>query len=233
MPNSARILAVEEDALQAAQLKSHMQSEGFTVALTSSGQQALKKLEHEVFDVVLLSAPAQASGLRALAALRECSTVPVILLASRNHEQDRIEGYRQGADDVLGKPFSLVELGVRVQAILRRAAYNLASQALMATEELSFDSARADVHLGNQWAGFTSTEYRVLELLWASAGQTLSKSHIYQEVFHRQYAQHDRSLDMHVSHIRRKLQQIDYRRCRLETVWGKGYQLVRLAGPNV
>lgn len=77
-----------------------------------------------------------------------------------------------------------------------------------------------------QWAELTATEFRILELLNRHAGEVLSKPVLYQEALQRAYSRYDRSLDMHVSHIRRKLQSIDYSACEVRTAWGKGYVLV-------
>jgi two-component system response regulator PfeR len=88
---------------------------------------------------------------------------------------------------------------------------------------LRFDESRGDVCHEGQWAQLTLTEFRLLELLAAHPGEVLSKAFLYQQVLHRPFSAHDRVLDMHVSHIRRKLQAIGYLAGRLETVWGRGY----------
>jgi two-component system response regulator PfeR len=143
-------------------------------------------------------------------------------------EADRISGFRLGADDYLPKPFSMVELRVRIEAILRRVALDRRpTPVAMVTDvdSLRFDDEHFDVFYGQQPAGLTRTEYRLLETLSRSVDEVLSKAFLYQQVLQRGYAAHDRSLDMHISQIRRKLKAIGYTERELRTVWGKGYIL--------
>ena len=117
---------------------------------------------------------------------------------------------------------------MRVEAILRRVAYERREpQPSTAGSDLQFDEGRSDVAFCGHWVGLTPSEYRVLELLWRHPDEALSKPFLYQQALRRAYAQHDRSLDMHVSHIRRKLQAVGYEAARVDTVWGKGYVLVK------
>ncbi|MGE8359466.1 response regulator transcription factor [Pseudomonas sp.] len=226
---SPRILAVEDDPLLAAHLQSHLQGRGFEVTLSDDGGKGLHLAERGDYDLVLMDIMLPGlSGLEALQQLRKRRGVPVILMSALGAEQDRIAGFTQGADDYLPKPFSLGELSVRIDAVLRRVAYERRDQAALVPEgALQFDEGRADVALAGAWAGLTPTEFRLLDLLWRHKDEALSKPFLYQQALRRAYAQHDRSLDMHVSHIRRKLQSIGYTASRVETVWGKGYVLVQ------
>jgi two-component system response regulator PfeR len=143
-------------------------------------------------------------------------------------EEDRISGFRLGADDYLPKPFSMVELRVRIEAILRRVALDRRPMPTAVTpsmDSLHFDDERFDVFYTGQAAGLTRTEYRLLETLDRHGDEVLSKAFLYQYVLQRGYAAHDRSLDMHISQIRRKLKAIGYTERELRTVWGKGYIL--------
>ncbi|WP_312669443.1 winged helix-turn-helix domain-containing protein, partial [Stutzerimonas nitrititolerans] len=94
-------------------------------------------------------------------------------------------------------------------------------------DPLRFDDGRCDLEHEGDWVGFTATEYRLLKLLYSSAEEVLSKPFLYQQVLHRGYSQHDRSLDMHISNIRRKLTRAKIAGLRVEAVWGKGYLLSR------
>ena len=227
---AARILAIEDDPLLAAHLNEHLARRGFAVTLRHDGETGLALAQAQDFDLILLDImlPGR-GGLEVLAELRSRRRVPVILMSALGAEQDRIAGFSQGADDYLPKPFSMSEMGVRIEAVLRRVAYERqVPQACLGDGLLCFDEPRADVRHGAAWAGLTSTEYRLLELLWRHAEEVLSKPFLYQQVLRRAYSRHDRSLDMHVSNIRRKLQRIEYAACRLESVWGKGYLLTGL-----
>ncbi|HBX57555.1 response regulator transcription factor [Pseudomonas sp. UBA2684] len=226
---AARILAVEDDPLLAAHVQAHLQGSGFAVTLSHDGRQGLQLAEQEDFDLVLMDILLPGTnGLDALQQLRKRRGVPVILMSALGAEQDRIAGFSQGADDYLPKPFSLGELSVRIEAILRRVAYERRGQLPPPQDtRLQFDEGRADVRFAGQWAGLTPSEYRVLELLSRSLDEALSKPFLYQQALRRGYSVHDRSLDMHVSHIRRKLQALGETGLRLDTVWGKGYLLSR------
>jgi two-component system response regulator PfeR len=228
-PASARILAVEDDPLLASHLQSHLKGCGFDVTLSHDGSEGLQLAESEDFDLILMDILLPGTnGLEALQRLRRQRSVPVLLMSALGDEQNRIAGFSQGADDYLPKPFSLGELSVRIEAILRRVAYERREpQPGNESNGLQFDEGRSDVAFHGNWVGLTPSEYRVLELLWRHRDEALSKPFLYQQALRRAYAQHDRSLDMHVSHIRRKLQAVGNETTRVDTVWGKGYILVQ------
>lgn len=224
---SSRILAIEDDPVLAAHLSEHLGRCGFAVTLRHDGEEGLGLARTEVFDLILMDImlPGR-NGLEVLAELRQQRRVPVILMSALGAEKDRIAGFSQGADDYLPKPFSMVEMQVRIDAVLRRVAYERAGQeAHVGDLSLYFDEARSDIGYAEQWAGLTITEYRLLTTFFRHREEALSKAFLYQHVLHRAYSVHDRSLDMHVSHIRRKMQRIGYTDSKLETVWGKGYVL--------
>src|SRR5690606_17986803 len=222
---SARILAIEDDPVLATHLQEHLGRRGFDVTLQGDGEAGLALACAEPFDLVLLDILLPGcDGLDVLAELRRHRGVPVILMSALGAEQDRIAGFSQGADDYLPKPFSMGEMEVRIEAVLRRVAYERGGPETPGDGlELNFDEGRSDVSYTGQWAGLTPTEYRLLVTFSRHMEEALSKAFLYQHVLHRAYSQHDRSLDMHVSHIRRKLQRLGYTGSRLETVWGKGY----------
>ncbi|MCY1273582.1 Transcriptional regulatory protein BaeR [compost metagenome] len=224
---SARLLAIEDDPTLGAHLLDHLHGRGFAVTWCRDGLDGLAQARGEAFDLILMDIMLPGcSGLDALRQLRREQRVPVILMSALGAEQDRIAGFSQGADDYLPKPFSLAELSVRIDAILRRVALERGNQGLADGPcGLRFDAERCDVSLDGNRAGLTATEYRLLETFLASPGETQSKAFLYQHVLNRGYTAHDRSLDMHVSHLRRKLQAIGYQGHQLRTVWGKGYVL--------
>ncbi|MBM7059783.1 response regulator transcription factor [Pseudomonas sp. UL073] len=229
---TARILAVEDDPLLAAHLHEHLCQRGFDVTLRHSGDEVLDLASQQDFDLILMDILLPGSnGLDVLGTLRKQCKVPVILMSALGAEQDRILGFSQGADDYLPKPFSMGEMAVRIDAVLRRVAYERKESppTTQLDPQLHFDEGRSDVRLDGQWAALTPSEYRLLTFLARHAEEVLSKAFLYQQVLHRPFALHDRSLDMHVSHIRRKLQTIGYSAGRVETVWGKGYMLTRMA----
>ncbi len=231
-PGSPRILLIEDDPILGGHVHEHLSRSGFEVSLQRDGKAGLALAREEDFDMVLLDILLPGlGGLDVLARLRERRRVPVILMSALGAEQDRISGFSRGADDYLPKPFSLSELQVRIEAIFRRIAYERA-EAPVASEvdTAQLNEERSDICHDGQWAGLTPTEFRLLDTFLRAPDEVLSKAFLYQQVLHRGYSQHDRSLDMHVSNIRRKLARIGYAGIKLESVWGKGYLLKRVGG---
>ncbi|HBP49389.1 response regulator transcription factor [Pseudomonas sp.] len=225
-----RILAIEDDPVLAADLDSHLGQRGFSVTLRHDADEILHLVRSEGFDLILMDIMLPgSSGLEVLAQVRQCQRVPVILMSALGAEQDRITGFSQGADDYLPKPFSMQEMDVRIDAILRRVAYEHEAQVKVRSDsQLELDQQAMDVCRNGRWADLTNTEFRVLEILIQHPGEVLSKAFLYQQVMHRAHSQHDRSLDMHVSRVRRKLQAIGYSAGRVETIRGMGYVLAPL-----
>ena len=226
---AGRILAVEDDPLLASHLQQHLQGSGYCVTLSGDGREGLNLATDGDFDLVLLDILLPGiGGLEALQRLRERRGVPVILMSALGGEQDRISGFSQGADDYLPKPFSMGEMDVRIDAVLRRVAYERATPANAEGEPPALrKDMRQDMQLGLAVASFTPVEYRLMEVLLAHPEEVLSKPFLYQQVLHKPFSQQDRVLDMHVSHVRRKLAAIGYEG-RLATVWGKGYVLTQV-----
>ena len=224
-----RILSIEDDPVLGAYVHEQLGRSGFQVTWCQNGQEGLNAAREQAFDVVLMDILLPGlDGLSVLTQLRRSHSTPVLLMSALGAEADRISGFRLGADDYLPKPFSMVELRVRIEAILRRVALDrrpMPEAIAPAVDSLRFDDERFDVIYGGQAAGLTRSEYRLLETLNRNGDEVLSKAFLYQHVLQRGYAAHDRSLDMHISQIRRKLKAIDYTEREVRTVWGKGYTL--------
>jgi two-component system response regulator PfeR len=225
------ILTIEDDPVLGAYVHEHLERCGFQVTWCQNGQQGLQMARDHAFDVVLMDIllPGM-DGLSILTHLRESHSIPVILMSALGAEADRVSGFRLGADDYLPKPFSMIELRVRIEAILRRVALDRRPLPILAsapedTRTLRFDDELCDVFHQGLWAGLTRSEYRLLETLHRNGEEVLSKAFLYQHVLQRGYAPHDRSLDMHISQIRRKLKAVGYSEREVRTVWGKGYVL--------
>ncbi|MHB0763444.1 response regulator transcription factor [Stutzerimonas sp. NM35] len=223
-----QILAIEDDPILGSHLKSSLEARGFEVTLVDEGTCGLSLASHTNYDLILLDVLLpELNGLELLARLRRSRNTPVLMMSALGSETDRIQGFHSGADDYLPKPFSIEELQVRIAAILRRVDYEKTPPAAAEDDVLLFDDQSSDLRHEGRRIGLTSTEYRLLKLLHESIGEVLSKPFLYQQVLHRGFSQHDRSLDMHISNIRRKLSREGVNRVRLESVWGKGYLLSR------
>ena len=166
------------------------------------------------------------SGLELLSALRKNTTLPVLMLSACGAEEARIRGLQHGADDYLAKPFHPLELVLRIEALLRRTGLQSANLThCLQVDSLSFDPARVELKVSGTPVELTPLQFRLLWLLAYHRGQTLSKTYLYHRLFQRDYSPYDRSLDMHVSRIRRKLSGAGFDALRLQTQHGKGYCL--------
>ena len=222
-----RLLTIEDDPTLGAHLHSHLSQRGFAVTWCRDGREGLDQALSEAFDLVLLDVMLPGcSGLEALRQLRREQRVPVILMSALGAEQDRISGFTRGADDYLPKPFSLAELDARVDALLRRVAFDRGMVLRADVGEVMLDHDRQDVIHNGKAAGLTASEFRLLATLRAHPGEALSKPFLYQTVLHRAYTRLDRDLDVHVCNLRRKLSDIAAQHLQIQAIRGQGYILV-------
>ncbi len=224
MPTS--LLLAEDDQRLRQDLERHFLNRGFSVHACATGAQALNAIQQSRFELVLLDIMLPGiDGLSLLDALRRQQAVPVMLMSALGAEQDRITGFTRGADDYLPKPFSLAELDARVDALLRRVAFDRGT--LRAdVGGVMLDQDRQDVIHNGKAAGLTASEFRLLATLRAHPGEALSKPFLYQTVLHRAYTRLDRGLDVHVCNLRRKLADIAAQHLQIQAVRGQGYILV-------
>ncbi|MGK9064506.1 response regulator transcription factor [Stutzerimonas chloritidismutans] len=231
-PALRQILAIEDDPVLGNHLKTALEGHGFNVTLVDDGTTGLALASEADYDLILLDVMLPGvSGMELLTRLRAHRCTPVLMMSALGNEANRIQGFDSGADDYLPKPFSLEELQVRIAAILRRVSYERSArnQIPAANDDLVwFDDPRSDLRYEGRWIGLTATEFRLLKVLHEASGEVLSKPFLYQQALRRGYSQHDRSLDMHISNIRRKLARKQVA-LNLESVWGKGYVLDRPA----
>ena len=167
------------------------------------------------------------NGFSVLRRLREQQQTPVIMLTACGAEEERIRGLRHGADDYLPKPFNITELQLRIDAVLRRTRAQESARGGQ-TQQLQVDELHLDRHaqqarVGDCDLALTPLQFRLLWLLVSHRGEALSKPYLYRMALEREYSQYDRSLDMHVSRIRRRLGEAGLGADRLQTLHGRGY----------
>ncbi len=185
-------------------LAEYLAAEGFTVATAADGEEGHLKASGGSFDLVVLDVmlPRQ-DGFSVLRQLRAQSNVPVLMLSARGQHSDRIQGLEFGADDYLPKPFDPRELLARVQAILRRAAPGVA--ATFRVGDLEINRGTRTVKRGGEAVALTALEFDLLCQLAARRGDVISREALYRAVLGRDFEVYDRSLDNHVSSLRKKL----------------------------
>ncbi|MBE9607960.1 response regulator transcription factor [Chitinilyticum piscinae] len=201
-----QLLLVEDDALLGDGIKEGLLDAGFVVEWLTDGQNAWHVLSQtHQFDAVVLDINLpRMDGLTLLRQLRgKGDAVPVILLTARSEIEQRIEGLNCGADDYLPKPFALGELTARLHALLRRSHGH--ADATLRWRNLSLNPGKQQVLLDNQHLELTATEYRLLYLLMANAPHYLSRPQLEEKLFGWQSELESNSLDVHLSHLRKKL----------------------------
>lgn len=220
------ILIVEDDRQLSGQLGQLLEHTGYAVQCCDDGSAGLELALREQHDLLLLDVKLPGlNGFSLLKRLRQHSRMPVIMVTASNAEEERIRGLRHGADDYLAKPYSLEELQLRIDAVLRRVRPVGARQA--EPEQLTVGSLRLD--RAQQWAeagdmrlDLTPLQFRLLWQLVAQRGEVLSKPYLYRVVLDREFSRYDRSLDMHISRIRRRLIDVGLGDV-LQTQHGRGY----------
>jgi DNA-binding response OmpR family regulator len=240
-PNgNARILLIDDDIKLCRLIKDYLTPLGYEVSLAHTGPAGLALVKKEPFAAVLLDVMLPGlNGYEVLRQIREHSTVPVLMLTAMGDEADRIAGLEMGADDYLPKTFSSRELLARLRAVTRRSSFNQMSQissgetAGLAKEEgirvqdLRLDPGARRAWLGEQVLTLTPVEYDLLLTLARGADRVISREQLLNEIADRNYEVFDRSIDVHISSLRRKLGD-DARQPRyIRTVRTAGYMLVR------
>jgi two-component system response regulator CpxR len=223
-----RILIVDDDVELCELVSEYLTGEGFDVESVHTGEQGLKRAlsgEHVlvVLDVMLPGL----NGLEVLRRLRTESRIPVLILTARGDDVDRIVGLEIGADDYLPKPFNPRELLARVRAILRRAGAPHAGPERIAIGDLELDPAARTVRRAGELVDLTSVEFGLLEALLRAAGQVVTREQLAQSVLGRRFMPYDRSIDMHVSKLRKKLGEQPGDTERIKTIRGVGYIYAR------
>jgi DNA-binding response OmpR family regulator len=220
----ATVLVVEDDAKTAELIALYLRHAGHRVSSERSGRGALDRLQTESFDLLVLDIMLPgASGLQIAAQVRRASRTPIIFLSARTIEEDRLEGFKIGADDYVTKPFSPRELVARVEAVLRRSPPSEGQPRRYA--DLTLDVARREVRVADVSIELTPSEFAVLAALIARPGIVFSRSALLDQLPNDGGQPLERTVDVHVSNIRKKLAHGALGTGYVETVFGAGYRL--------
>src|SRR5213592_1091910 len=222
-----RILVIDDDVELCTLVGEYLAPEGFLVECAHDGKRGLEAAvtgEHllVVLDVML---PGM-NGFDVLRRIRAESRVPVLMLTARGDDVDRIVGLEIGADDYLPKPFTPRELVARIRAVLRRTQPTespAATRETLVVGDIEMDSHTRGVRCAGEPVELTGVEYDLLERLLRSAGQIAKREELVKEVLGRELSPFDRSIDMHVSNLRKKLGHQSNGLERIKTIRGVGY----------
>jgi two-component system response regulator CpxR len=221
------MLLVDDDAELCSLLEELLSREGFAIEMAHDGASGLERALQEPFDLIVLDVMLPGlDGFEVLRRLRKRSMVPVLMLTARGEDVDRIVGLELGADDYLPKPFNPRELVARIRAILRRIeAKAPAGSRRIEVNGIVLDPGSREVFRNGQRIDMTTLEFDILESLMRSAGRVVSRDELMESLYNRKATPFDRSIDMHISHLRKKLE--TEAGPVFKTIRGVGYQFCR------
>ncbi len=230
MKQTPKLLLVDDDPVLCRVLSEYLEAQGFALDLCHDGEVGLLLAMEGDYDLVIFDDTLPGiTGIEVLRRIRQHGELPVVMLAAAADDIERIVGLELGADDYLSKSCNLRELVARLNSILRRTRHAVAAERMRRDELTSLSLSASD--RSATWRGkplpLTSTEFDLLHLLFQHAGRALGKAELALHLLGRELNSYDRSLDMHISNLRKKLGKLADGRSPIQTVHGTGYQLIR------
>lgn len=222
------MLLIDDDVRLCELLKAYLSGHGFVVTIANSIKEGFRALRSQEFDVVLLDIMLpDGDGLEVCKKIRADSSVPVIMLTARGADEDKIIGLELGADDYLAKPFNPRELVARIKAVLRRKGTTsnwTGTLKAIEYEEFYLHPENQKVIVRGQAIDLTAAEFRLLRVLAANPGRVFTRERLMDLVQGRDFDGVDRSIDVHISRLRNKIEPDPKNPRWIKTVWGSGYR---------
>lgn len=222
-----KVLLIDDDAALTGMLTEFLKGEGFEIATAFNGREGAAAALDPGLDAVILDVMMpDIGGHETLQRIRSHSSVPVIMLTAKGAEDERVAGLEMGADDYIAKPYYARELLARLKAVLRRQPHgNLQSSHVFSAGKLRLFPARREITFDGKPIEVTSSEFNLLETLLRSGDAVATKDELSLSVSGRKREQYDRSVDVHISNLRKKLQLMTNMTIVIETVRAIGYRL--------
>ncbi len=222
------VLLIDDDIRLCELLKTYLSGHGFAVVIANTAKDGIRSLRNQDFDLILLDIMLpDGDGLDVCRKIRNDSTIPVIMLTARGADEDKIIGLELGADDYLAKPFNPRELVARIKAVLRRkgAAPGWSGELkAIEYEDFYLNPQNQKLVVKGETIDLTSAEFRLLKILASNPGKVFTRERLMDLVSGREFDGIDRSIDVHISRLRNKIEP-DARNPRwIKTVWGTGYR---------
>jgi two-component system phosphate regulon response regulator OmpR len=228
-----KVLIIDDDEKLRKLLREYLEGNGFKVLTLADGSDVTKTLQKESPKMVILDIMLPGKdGLEVLKEIRMDHTIPVIMLTAKGDDTDRIVGLELGADDYLPKPFNPRELLARMRAVLRRAVPEGRDQArkkedtVLKVGGVTLNKAKQTVLIKDKELELSSTEYKILEVLMRHPNVVFSRDQLLDLARGRDFMAFDRSIDVHISKLRAKLEPDPRSPIRIKTVWGAGYMFI-------
>jgi two-component system alkaline phosphatase synthesis response regulator PhoP len=220
------ILVVDDEPKIAQLARDYLEHAGFRVATAADGRGALRAVNRERPDLIVLDLRLpDMDGLDVTRALRQSSSVPIIMLTARSEEADKLVGLELGADDYMTKPFSPKELVARVRAVLRRQALAQTGGETLRVGDLVIDCGRMRATVAGRPVELTATEFQLLAALARAPGRVFTRAQLLDLLHGVTLEAYERAIDAHIKNIRRKLEPDPHKPRFLLTVFGAGYKL--------
>ncbi|MFT6731994.1 MAG: two-component system response regulator CpxR [Polaribacter sp.] len=226
------ILIADDDIELCELLKVYLELEGMKVNLVHNGQNAINYCQNNSLDLLILDVmmPIK-NGFDTLREIRRENNLPILMLTAKGDKIDRIVGLEMGADDYVAKPCDPRELTARIRAIVRRAVQinmTILTEKFLTIDDVSLNNNSRELKVKNISIELTSTEFDLLKLLMESLGQYVTRETISEKILGKRLQSFDRSIDMHISHLRKKLGLTANQQERIKTLRGNGYQFVSI-----
>ncbi|HCL4549476.1 response regulator transcription factor [Clostridium botulinum] len=225
---SYKILIVDDDKTIVEFLQIFLIREGYEVRISYNGEEALDKIRSEQFNLILMDIMMpKLDGFEAIKRIRRLNNIPIIFLTAKDSHQDKIKGFISGCDDYITKPFDLVELSLRVSAILKRVSTSVAEENkdIIKVKDLELNLKEHTLYKEKNEIKLTPKEFDILFLLARNKGRIFPSSEIYERVWGQEFLENDNSLLTHIRNLREKLNDTVKNSKYIKTVWGVGYKI--------
>jgi DNA-binding response OmpR family regulator len=223
----AEIIIIDDDRELGAMLSEFLAPDHFRLQAFNTGEAGLVGLQKQEFDLAILDIMLPGmNGIEVLKEIRKTSDIPVIMLTARGDDVDRILGLEFGADDYIAKPFNPRELLARIKAILRRTGQGPGHAKTLQTGSIELDLRSRQVSANGQAIRLTGTEFELLRCLMVSPGDVVKRETLSMEGLGRQLLPYDRSIDTHISNLRRKFDRAGVTNPTIQNQRGIGYRLL-------
>lgn len=220
-----KILLVDDDKEFTALLSEHLSRDGFNVSVAHDGKEALVLIDEDDYHLCILDVMMpRLNGIETLKVIHQkYPAMPVIMLTAKSEPIDRVVGLELGADDYVSKPAEPHELSARIKAVLRRTYKTFDDNEESQNDKIDWDDNKRLFYIHGEEVLLTGIEYEVLKVLATNLGEVVSKEEISEIALQRTLKPFDRSLDVHISNIRKKISELGIT---IKSVRGRGYQLI-------
>ncbi len=224
-----RILVIEDDTSISEMIQSYLTQEGYHIVCAFDGEEALKKFKETPVDLIILDIMLpRLDGMEFLKKAREQSTLPVLIVSAKDTDVDKVLGLGFGADDYLAKPFSMIELGARVKAAIRRShdyTQQPESNSSIVRGDLELDMRIFSIRKQGVPIKLTAKEFEIIKLFFENPDRVFTKEQIYTFIWNEDYYGEENVINVHIRRLREKIEDDPSDPKILVTVWGIGYKL--------